>query len=172
MCPKIPATPRCAARSCRRIDLAPSTRVVWVWIAWLIAFGAMVLCGVALPLLLRVVICAAAAAASAASIRATILLRAPRGVRSLQWSRQGELQITQDLTGPPVPVELAVGSFRFGAGVLVLWLKTPTGLRGVFIDGYRQEPRAFRGLCRRLEWQPRSTWGRPRRPTDTIGAKV
>jgi hypothetical protein len=172
MSPKIPATPRCAAHSCSRIELASSPRIVWVWIAWLNAFCAMALGGVALPLLVRVVICVAAAAASAASIRSMILLRAPRGVRSLQWSPQAGLQMTQGSSGPPVPVELAVGSFRFGTGVLVLWLKTPAGLHGVFIDGYRQEPGAFRGLCRRLEWQPRSASGRPQRPTDTIGPKV
>jgi hypothetical protein len=132
----------------------------------------MILFGVELPLLVRIAICVALATASAASVRSTVLLRGPQGVHSLEWSRDGELRAAQGPGRVFVPVTLGGGSFRFGTGLLVLWLNTPSGTHGIFIAGFVQDPRAFRGLCRRLQWPASSASGRPPPSAVTIGPKV
>jgi len=169
MSPKIPATRRCAA-PCRRIDLVGSPRLAAAWLLWLGAACAVVLFGVAFPLLARIAICAALATANLPSVGACALLRGRRSIRAITWDQN---QFTVLLGAPSVPVlaELAPGSFRLG-WLVVLRFQTSSGMRAVLIDGARQEISAFRLLCRRLRGVNPRLREVPGSATDTIRPKV
>ena len=114
------------------------------------------LAAVALPLPARIAICVAIATPGIVAIRRVFLLRGRRGVRALGWSERVQgFHVVLGSTSSPCPAQLARGSFRLGSLYLVLRLRTCDLVFTVFIDGSRQEVRAFRGLCRRLRWPPR-----------------
>jgi hypothetical protein len=116
----------------------------------------MILAAVDLPLPVRIAICVAIATPGIAAIRRVFLLRGPRSVRALSWSDRGPaLEVRLGPDGLAFPASLARGSFRLGCSYLFLWLRAGSRSSAVFIDGNRQEVRAFRGLCRRLRWPPR-----------------
>jgi hypothetical protein len=124
--------------------------------AWLAVTTGMILAAVDLPLPVRIAICVAIATPGIAAIRRVFLLRGPRSVRALSWSeRVPALEVRLGPGGPPLTATLAHGSFRLGHSCLFLWLRVGSRSSAVFIDGSRQEVRAFRGLCRRLRWPPR-----------------
>ena len=116
----------------------------------------MILVAVDLPLPVRIATCVAIATAGIAAIRRVFLLRGPRSVRALSWSgRVPALEVRLGSGGQAIPASLARGSFRLGRSYLFLWLQAGRRSNAVFIDGNRQEIRAFRGLCRRLRWPSR-----------------
>ena len=113
-----------------------------------------------LPLPARIGLCVGFATAALASVRPLFLLRGRRGVRTLQWSRDGTLRAGFGPGPAAIPVTLETGSFRVGCLFLVLWLESRDGIYGVFIDAGRQDPRSFRRLCRWLRWAHRGPAGR------------
>jgi hypothetical protein len=116
----------------------------------------MILVAVDLPLPARIATCVAIATPGIAAIRRVFLLRGPRSVRALSWSdRDPALGVRLGAGGHEQPASLGRGSFRLGRSYLLLWLQAGRRSSAVFIDGNRQEERAFRGLCRRLRWRPR-----------------
>lgn len=145
----IPATPRYAARSSVRIDLIPSRRVAFAWLAW-VAMACAATLAAPLPLLARLAICVGVATAAIRSVATVVLLRGPRAVHGLEWNVKGELRAFLGRAANPIPVRPAAGSFRLGPGILFLRLETARGIHNVCIDGYLHDPAAFRGLCRCL----------------------
>ena len=114
------------------------------------------LAAVALPLPARIATCVAFATPGIVAIRRVFLLGGRRGVRALAWSERVQgFHVVLGSGRSPCRAELARGSFRLGSLYLVLRLRTCDRVFTVFIDGSRQEVRAFRGLCRRLRWPPR-----------------
>jgi hypothetical protein len=102
-----------------------------------------------LPWPLRGAISFAVLAFNAVAIRSCVLLLGSRAVRALEWSGQNEFTVQLASVDELGPASLAAGSFRLG-GLLVLRLRTPSGMRAVLIDGKRQDIRTFRALCRTL----------------------
>jgi len=139
--------------------------VAAAWIAWLLAVCAAMLFGVALPLYARIVLCLAAATSTLGGLHTFVLLRGPHAIRVLEWSEAGEFIAYVGSEPCGVPARLARGSFRLGAGLLVLRLALPNSVRSVLIDGGIQDTPAFRRLCRRLA-------AHSRRGSDTIPRKV
>lgn len=158
------ATPRSAA-PCERIEIHASRRVAAAWIAWLLLLCAAMLFGVALPLYARIVICVAATTSTLAGVRGFVLLHGPHAVRALEWAEAGEFIAYVGSEPAGAPASLARGSFRLGAGLVVLRLAVPNGVRSVLIDGGIQDTVAFRRLCRRLAAHSRGG-------SDTIQPKV
>ena len=121
---------------------------------WLVAVCAVLLTAVDLPLPARIGICFAIATPALVAIRANLLLRGRSAVGALRWSAQG----WHACFGPARterPVTIRSGSFRLGCVLVVLWLESCDGIHAVCIDANRQDPGAFRRLCRRLAWNPR-----------------
>jgi hypothetical protein len=85
-----------------------------------------------------------------AAIRGAVLLRGARAVRRLEWDESGQFLLASAGNSVALPASLQPRSFRLGIGFLVLWFATAEGSRVVLIDGGRQEPAAFRRLCRHL----------------------
>lgn len=146
----IPATRPCVAPCCSRIDLVPSVRAAALASTWLCLACAVLILAVALPLPARIGLCIAIATPGMAAIRGCLLLKGRRAVRTLDWSAGWRAGIGPGRT--ETPVTLRTGSFRVGRAFLLLWLQSRDGIHGVFIDGGRQEPQAFRRLCRQLRW--------------------
>jgi hypothetical protein len=133
-----------------RIDLVPSVRAATLAAAWLLLVCGVLLGAVALALPARIAICIAIATAGWAAVRGCLLLEGRRAVHVLDWSCGWRARI-----GPArseTPVTILGGSFRLGRAFLFLWLRSCDGIHAVFIDGGRQETRAFRRLCRHLRW--------------------
>jgi hypothetical protein len=170
MSPKIPVTRPCAA-PCTRIDLADSSRCAALWIGWLVIVCAVVLLAVALPLRTRIAICAVLGVTNACAVRRCVLLRGAHAVRALEWVEQGDIGVLLGAARVAQPATIARGSFRLG-GLLVLRLRTSSGMRSVLIDGARQPAREFRRLCRRVDLRRTGGSGRSREPADTIRPKV
>jgi hypothetical protein len=105
---------------------------------------------VALPLPARIGLCIAIATPAMVAIRRCLLLKGPRAVHALEW--RGGFRAWVGPGRIETPVTLRAGSFRVGRAFLLLWLQGRDGIHGVFIDTARQEPRAFRRLCRQLHW--------------------
>src|SRR5688500_12518015 len=80
------ATPRSAESSSTRIELLPSRRAAVAGFAWLILIGTITICAVALPLPIRIAICALPALAGLRTLRSFVLLRGPLGVRAIDWT--------------------------------------------------------------------------------------
>lgn len=118
-----------------------------------------ILVAVALPLPARVGICVAIATPGLAAIRSTLLLRGRSAVVMLRWDTQGWWAGVGRES--EMPVTLRRGSFRLGGAVMVLWLEACDGIHAVCIDADRQNPAAFRGLCRHLGWPPRPSPDEP-----------
>jgi hypothetical protein len=150
MSPTTRATPRCAARSCGRIDLVPSRRLAIAWLLWLSACLGVLAGGVALPWPARAASGIVLIAANIPAIRVGVLLRGPRAVRTLEWGADGEFRLRLGADPQPWPATLSAASFRLGIAFLVLRFSTPAGRRLVLIDGARQDPVAFRRLSRHL----------------------
>jgi len=146
----IPGTRPCAAPCCSRIDLVPSVRAAALAAAWLCLVCAVLIFAVALPLPARIGLCLAIATPGMAAIRRCLLLKGRRAVHTLDWGAGWRARIGRGPT--ETPVTLRTGSFRVGQAFLLLWLQSRDGIHGVFIDGGRQDPRAFRRLCRQLRW--------------------
>jgi hypothetical protein len=108
------------------------------------------LVAVALPLPARIGLCVAIATPGLMAIRGGFLLKGRKAVHSLDWS--GDWRAGIGCSPTETPVTLRGGSFRVGRAFLLLWLQSRDGIHGVLIDGGRQEARAFRRLCRRLQW--------------------
>jgi uncharacterized membrane protein YtjA (UPF0391 family) len=171
MFPMIPATPRSAGQCCR-LEIAPSRRGAAAWIAWLILLCAVVLFAVALPLLVRGVVCVACATSILLGIRSFILLRGANAIRALEWSEAGLIAYVGSARAA-TSASVADSTFRLGVWLLVLRLNTPEGLRSVLVDGSAQEDgAAFRRLCRWLAWHSRPCSGLSSASTDTIRPKV
>lgn len=117
---------------------------------WLVVVCGVVICAVALPLPARIGLCIALATPALTAIRRCLLLKGRRAVRSLDWSAGWRAGLGPG--GNETAVTLRAGSFRVGRAFLLLWLRSRDGIHGVFIDAGRQDPRAFRRLCRRLQW--------------------
>jgi hypothetical protein len=142
----IRATPRSAERSSTRIDLEPSRRAAILWLAWLVLIGTITICAVALPLPIRIAICAVPVVAGLGTLRSFVLLRGARGVRSIDWAG-GALSIEVGPRRRRIAATWNRGSFRPGRQWLALAFDTPSGRRQVLVDGRYQDPRAFRRLC-------------------------
>lgn len=117
---------------------------------WLIVVCGALVSSVALPLPARIGICIAIATPGLAAIRGCLLLRGQMAVHTLDWSRGWRAGIGPGWT--ETPITLRIGSFRVGRAFLLLWLRSRDGIHAVLIDGGRQDPRAFRRLCRQLHW--------------------
>jgi len=165
MSPTIPGTRHCVARSgarseispsgasagqSTRIDLVPSCRAATFAVCWLAVVCGALIWAVALPLPARIGLCVAIATPALASIRSCLLLKGKRAVRTLDWGAGWRAGIGAGAT--ETCVTLRPGSFRVGRAFLLLWLTSCDGIHGVFIDAERQDPVAFRRLCRRLHW--------------------
>jgi len=148
MSPKIPVTRPCAA-PCRRIEIVASRRIAAAWVLWASSICAVVWFAVDLPWLVRGTLVLATAGSNASSLCRCVLLLGSQSVRVLEWQEQGEFTVLLGDDHAAHPAALAAGSFRLG-GLLALRFAVPGGLRAVLIDGNRQEPRAFRRLCRHL----------------------
>jgi hypothetical protein len=113
-----------------------------------------VLGGVSLPLIARFALGLILLAVNLPALRTGVLLHGSRAVRALEWSEEGSFSLRSGLRSGSgarlVPARLLPSSFRLGIAFLVLWFSTPAGLRVVLIDGARQDPVAFRRLCRHL----------------------
>lgn len=153
MSPPIPGTKPsiapCGARI-ERIELRPSRRAATVVVGWLILVCGVVIGAVALPLPARIALCITIATPAVAAIRRCILLAGPGAVRTLDWSAGWRARIGPGTTETCVTLHL--GSFRVGRAFLLLWLRSCDGIHGIFIDAGRQDPVAFRRLCRQLHW--------------------
>ncbi|HEY5973073.1 MAG TPA: hypothetical protein VIT22_14130 [Pseudoxanthomonas sp.] len=125
-------------------------RAALLGIAWLAALGWMILAAVDLALPARIAVCVCAATAGLATIQSVFLLRGSRAVRALQWNDKGQINAVLGGRKDEYPVTVRPGSFRLGRHGLLLWLETGHGSLAVFIDASKQEPRAFRSLCRLL----------------------
>lgn len=165
MCPPIPYRQACAAQSCRRIELKPSSRAALLGIGWLAALVWMILAAVDLPLPARIAICICTATAALVAIQSVFLLRGSNGVQALQWTDKGQITAFLGREKNEYPVTVRPGSFRLGRLGLLLWLDTGHGSRAVFIDAGLQDARAFRGLCRLMSGPARSFPGRSARPS-------
>ncbi len=141
------ATPRSAESSSTRIELLPSRRAALAGFAWLILIGTITICAVALPLPIRIAICALTALAGLRTLRSFVLLRGPLGVRAIDWTG-GALTIQVGPERQPIGATWNRASFRPGRQWLALAFDTPSGRRQVLIDGRYQDTRAFRRLCR------------------------
>lgn len=152
--PTTRATRRYAARCCGRIDIVPSRRLALVWLTWLGAGLAVVLGGVSLPLIARFALGLILVAVNLPALRTGVLLHGSRAVRAVEWSDDGSFSLRSGLRSESgtqrVPARLLPSSFRLGIAFLALWFSTPAGLRVVLIDGAKQDPVAFRRLCRHL----------------------
>jgi hypothetical protein len=109
-----------------------------------------VLAGNSLPWAVRLAIGLILVAANIPAIRVAVLLRGARGVRIVEWDEEGRIRLRLGAGLDLRPATLQVASFRLGIVFLVLWFATPAGARMVVIDGGRQDPVAFRRLCRHL----------------------
>ena len=136
--------------SATRIELVPSRRASALAGGWLALVCGVVTATVALPLPVRVGLCIAIATPALVAIRGCMLLVGRRAVRTLDWSAGWRARIGPGTT--ETSVTLQVGSFRVGRAFLLLWLRSCDGIHGVFIDAGRQDPAAFRRLCRQLHW--------------------
>jgi hypothetical protein len=146
--------------------------VAAAWIIWLLTLCAALLFGVALPLYVRIALCVAAATSTLAGIRSLVLLRGAGAVRALEWSEAGEFTAYVGSDCAALPASVTRGSFRSGAGLLVLRLATPKGIRAVLIDGTVQDTAVFRRLCRHLAVHSHRGLGPPTPSTVTIRPKV
>jgi len=129
-------------------------RVAALAAAWLAAFCAAMLLGVALPLPARIGLCLGAATFGLTGIRSCFLLAGNRSVRALAWGTRRGLGAFIGPRRIEVAVSVAGGSFRLGRLGLLLWFEACDGIHTVFIDAGKQEICAIRRLCRRLEWAP------------------
>lgn len=84
------------------------------------------------------------------AIRVGVLLLGPCAVRTIEWDEDGLFRLRLGNDPQPRAATLSDASFRLGIAFLVLWFATPAGVRGVLIDGGRQDPVAFRRLSRHL----------------------
>jgi len=133
-----------------RIVLVASPRAATLVVSWLIVLCGVLVSALALPLPARIGLCIALATPGLAAIRGCLLLQGRKAVHSLDWSHGWRAQIGAAWT--ETSVTLRPGSFRVGRAFLLLWLQSRDGIHGVLIDGGRQDPRAFRRLCRQLGW--------------------
>jgi hypothetical protein len=143
----IRATPRSAESSSTRIELLPSRRAAFAAFAWLILVTTITLCAVALPLPIRIALGVVSVVAGVRSLRSYVLLRGPRGVRAIDWTR-GALTIEVGPGRRRIDSTWNRGSFRPGRQWLALAFDTPSGRLQVLVDGRYQDARAFRSLCR------------------------
>jgi hypothetical protein len=144
------ATRRCAARCDARLDLVPSRRLAVVWLLWLGACLGALVGGVAAPWPARFALGLILAGTNLRAIRACVLLRGSRAVRSLEWDDSGQFRVWLGGGKCPCAASLHAASFRLGIGFAVLWFSTPGGRRVVLIDAGKQDPKAFRRLARHL----------------------
>jgi hypothetical protein len=114
-----------------------------------------ILFGVELPLFVRIGICLGGATLVAPVVRSAVLLKGAGAVHSLCWSPDGQLVARLGPGRRAVPVTVGTGSFRLGGAMLCLWLDHHGHRVRTLVDAGLQDPRAFRALCRRLEWPPR-----------------
>lgn len=163
----IRATPRSAACSSTRIELLPSRRAACAWFAWLILVCTITICAVALPWPIRIALCALPAVAGLRTLRSFVLLRGPRGVRTIDWTG-GALTIQVGPERRTIAATWSRGSFRPGRQWLALTFDTPSGRRQVLIDGRYQDTRAFRRLCREFSRSLKGSSGGIPGLTDTI----
>lgn len=169
MFPRIHTVPRSAAHFYNRIEISPSRRAALLWFTWLLGVCCAMLLAVALPLAVRLAICAAVLATCVPVSWSCILIRGPRAIRRLEWSAGGPegegftASFGRSLTASPA--DLAAGSFRLGNEVLVLRLATSMGVRFVLIDSATQDSASFRRLCRRLKTHPRRSPPGPGQPS-------
>lgn len=133
-----------------RIDLVPSLRAATLAACWLLLVCGVLLGALALPLPVRIGLCIAIATPGMAAIRRSFLMKGRRAVHTLDWSLGWRVELGPGRT--ETCVTLRPGSFRVGRAFLFLWLQSRDGTHGVLIDGGRQEPHAFRRLCRQLQW--------------------
>jgi hypothetical protein len=133
-----------------RIDLAPSPRAALFATSWLIVLCGVLVSALALPLPARICLCIGITTPGWAAIRGCLLLKGRKAVHTLDWSLGWRAGIGPDRT--ETSVTLRTGSFRVGRAFLLLWLQSRDGMHGVLIDGGRQDPAAFRRLCRQLRW--------------------
>jgi hypothetical protein len=149
MFPTIPATPRCAVRSSRRLELLPSRRLAGAWFLWLAVAVAAVLVA-PLPWVVRAALGVTVATSGVHCVAIAVLLRGRLAVRRLAWDANGNLWAGLGNSPVSYPARVAPGSFRLGPGLLVLRLETASGIRSVCIDGTLQDPAAFRRLTRAI----------------------
>lgn len=110
---------------------------------------------VALPLGVRIAICAVVVLTCVPPGLTCILLWGRRAVRRLDWTEPEGFTAFLGPSLTAIRAELAAGSFRLGNEVLVLRLATAIGVRFVLIDSAAQDSASFRRLCRRLKTCPR-----------------
>lgn len=108
------------------------------------------LTGVSLPWPVRIALCAGLVMSNLRALEAAVLLRGPRGIRGLRWRGDRHFRLRVAPGQPGLSATLRPASFRLGSGFLVLWFATPSGSRTLVVDAQRQDPVAFRRLCRHL----------------------
>ena len=117
---------------------------------WLVLACAGSFAGVALPLATRLCICAVIAFQGIRVIRRDAWLLGPRAVRVVDWSGAGwTLGLgpeRRSLPATPVGAGLRAGTW------LILRFRSAEGIHPVYVDGGRQDERAFRRLSRRLRF--------------------
>jgi hypothetical protein len=162
----------CAANYSGRIELAPSRLAAAVWFCWLAFACGVVLFAVALPWVLRLVLCLFLVAPGIFTVRRFILLAGPNAVRAIEWSAAGEFIAWVGPTLARQPAALRRGSFRLGTRAWVLSLATPLGRCPVLVAASEENNLAFRRLSRCLTLRLRRASGRCSRPAVTIRPNV
>jgi hypothetical protein len=138
-----------AAHSSNRIDLRPSRRAVGALIVWLSFACAVVLIGVALPVIVRGVICVALLATGVQGICRGVWAPGVTGVRTIEWN-DSEWTLLVGADRVAVKATLAPGGYRLGREILFLRFRSRMGLHPVLVDASRHDSAAFRRLVRRV----------------------
>ncbi|MBC8026875.1 MAG: hypothetical protein H7Y89_12850 [Steroidobacteraceae bacterium] len=158
----IRATPRSADFSSSRIDLLPSRRAAFAWLAWLALVCGITLCAVALPVIVRMSFCVFFATLGIRTVRSFVMLSGAQGVRAIEWTGS-TLTIRVGPERRPLAATWASESFRPSRHWLALTFNTPDGRRQVLVDGRYQDARAFRRLCREFSRSLMGSSGRDSR---------
>jgi hypothetical protein len=134
-------------------------------VLWVFLVCAVTVFAPALPVWVRVTLCIAVVIANLRCLFRFILLRGKRAVRAIEWTDDGGFTSVVGPHAKLLQAQLAAGSFRLGPWLVVLQLRTPSGLCQVLIDGSVQDPAAFRALCLQLAFRLRSASRRRQTPS-------
>jgi hypothetical protein len=143
----------------------PSARFAAAQVLWVFLVCAVTVFALALPLWWRATICIAVVVANLFCLSQFVLLRGRRAVRAIEWTNDMGFTAVVGPHSKPLPAQLAAGSFRLGLWLVVLRLRTSSGLCQVLIDGSLQDSAAFRALCLQLSFCLRSASRRRQTPS-------
>ena len=158
MCPPTPASPRSVAGCANRIELAASGRAACLAGCWLGVASALAAVS-DLPVAVRLLLVGLIWAGGVPAIIRAVLFRSG-AIDALDWSDPAALKVRRGAQAPWQAASLGGGCVRLGTGWLLLRIEVVGDLHTVLIDGGRQSPAAFRGLCRHLKRALRAPSGR------------